>query len=148
MQSRLTIPEATGPLTELGFADHGEAVATDLVDPNPYITTSSTGWFPLGQTLIGWATSDSSGNIYHEFQLITIRDTTPPAITPPSDYTAETTDMLTPLSERDYGTAVAVDPADPNVEITSNATATFPLGTTVVMWTATDSSGNTATAMQ
>ena len=56
--------------------------------------------------------------------------------------------MLTPLSDSDYGIAVATDLADPNVTITSNATSTFPVGTTTVVWTATDDSGNSATAMQ
>jgi len=44
------------------------------------------------------------------------------------------------------GTAVATDPC--GVTITSNAPAKFPLGTTVVTWTARDGAGNVATATQ
>jgi len=72
---------------------------------------------------------------------------TPPSITPPADQTFEATATLTPLTQAEYGTATASDIFTP-VNVTSDAPATFPLGDTIITWTATDSSGNTATATQ
>ena len=45
-------------------------------------------------------------------------------------------------------TPVAFDNCTSVVAITNNAPATYPIGTTTVVWTATDESGNTATANQ
>ena len=46
------------------------------------------------------------------------------------------------------GNATAVDACDPNPTITNNAPAQFPLGETVVTWTATDANGNASSAVQ
>jgi hypothetical protein len=72
---------------------------------------------------------------------ITVQDTTPPVITCPPDETVEqesAAGTVVPL------TATATDICDADVDITSNAPAIFPLGTTTVTFTATDDSGNSA----
>jgi len=79
------------------------------------------------------------------FVEITVQDITPPTITAPADVIAEATGLQTAV---DIGTATATDTVDPSPVITNNATAGFPLGNTTVTYTATDSSGNTATATQ
>ncbi len=71
----------------------------------------------------------------------TTPDTTAPTITAPIDQTFATTTIpafpsLTP--------ATATDETDPSPVITYSPLS-FPLGTTTVLWTATDSSGNLAT---
>ncbi len=72
-------------------------------------------------------------------------DTTPPAITAPADVTAEATGALTVIS---IGQATATDTVDPDPAVTNDAPESFPLGDTTVTWTATDDSGNAATAAQ
>ena len=77
-------------------------------------------------------------------------DTTPPAVTPPPDITIEATAQLTPVL---IGRATAFDNSDPAPVITNNAPGAsestgFPLGTTIVTWTATDAAGNVGTATQ
>jgi alpha-tubulin suppressor-like RCC1 family protein len=72
-------------------------------------------------------------------------DTEAPVITVPEDVTKEATGANTLA---DLGTATATDLVDPSPVITSNGPATFPVGTTDVIWTATDASGNKATATQ
>ncbi|MCP3976451.1 MAG: DUF5011 domain-containing protein, partial [bacterium] len=73
-------------------------------------------------------------------------DNTAPAITAPDDITIECT---SPSGESvNLGTPVVTDAQDNNPGVSNDAPATFPLGTTIVTWTATDSSGNQATAMQ
>ena len=58
--------------------------------------------------------------------------------------TAEATGATTPVA---IGTATATD-AVGIASITSNAPASFPVGLTVVTWTAADTAGNTGTATQ
>lgn len=71
---------------------------------------------------------------------VTVQDTLPPSLTVPGDITAECTAAGgTPVN---IGTAAASDICDPNVAITNNAPALFPLGDTTVTWTATDDDGN------
>ena len=66
------------------------------------------------------------------------------AVTAPADVTAEAAGTTTQVS---IGTATASGGSG-NYTITSNATNPFPLGTTTILWTATDSEGATATDIQ
>ena len=132
--------EATGPLTTV---DVGTPTVTDA-DPNPTITHDAPESFPLGTTVVTWTATDSADNTATATQFVLVRDTTPPVVTPPPDITAEATGPLTTV---DVGTPTVTD-ADPNPTITHDAPESFPLGTTVVTWTATDSADNTATATQ
>ena len=70
-------------------------------------------------------------------------DTTPPVITPPADQTFEATG---PVTSPTLIPATATDNLDPNPAITY-APQLFPVSTTTVTWTATDASGNSATAV-
>lgn len=135
------IVEATGPTTPV---DPGVAVAHDNCNENPAITSDAPATFPLGTTQVTWTAADSAGNVGTATQHVTIQDTTAPVVTPPADVTAEATGLLTPVAT---GSATATD-AVGVVSITSNAPATFPVGTTQVIWTATDAAGNTGTAQQ
>ncbi len=74
------------------------------------------------------------------------RDTTRPVITVPSDVTAEATGGLTTV---DIDIPTVTDNRDPNPAVTNNAPPSgFPVGATIVTWTATDRSGNSAIATQ
>ncbi len=75
-------------------------------------------------------------------------DTTPPVVTPPANVVSEATG---PLSTPAIGTATATDDvsAPGNIIITNDAPASgFPVGLTVVIWTAEDEAGNQSTATQ
>ena len=75
-----------------------------------------------------------------------VADTTPPTITEPRDMTVEATALLTPVT---IETPDVTDGTHPNPTITRTPTKTlFPVGVTVITWTATDSSGNSDTATQ
>jgi 4-hydroxy-3-methylbut-2-enyl diphosphate reductase IspH len=71
-------------------------------------------------------------------------DLTKPVITPPNDLFIEATGGLTPIS---VGQAMATDASGIQL-LSSNAPAEFPLGTTTLIWTAIDGSGNMAIATQ
>jgi len=71
-------------------------------------------------------------------------DHTPPSITAPADMTIEATGILTPVS---IGQATGTDDSG-IASITSNAPSKFPLGITMITWTAIDNGGNVAKAVQ
>jgi Tol biopolymer transport system component len=147
--------EATGGTTSFtldGTASSdpdGDALTYDWtdVDGNPVgsgATVSSSG--ALGSYTFTLTVTDPGGMESSDTVTITIRDTTPPTLTPPAD---------TQVDEGGPdGTTVALgqptvsDICDPNPVVTNNAPAKFPLGATTVTWTATDASGNAATAQQ
>jgi len=132
----------------------GTAAATDNCGAPTVTGTRSDGQalnapYPKGTTTITWTATDGSGNHSSCTQTITVNDTEAPVITCPSNIT-RSTDPGT-CSATINLSASATDNCDSNPTVTgvrSDAqplTAPYPKGTTVVTWTATDSSGNTAT---
>ena len=134
--------EATGSLTRVAL---GSASAVDNVDGNVTVTADKTGPFTVATHVITWTASDSAGNTATAIQTVTVRDSTSPRITPPPDRTVEASGPLTPVS---LGSAMAVDDKDGSVIATPELTGPFAPGTTIVIWSASDSEGNTATAAQ
>jgi uncharacterized repeat protein (TIGR01451 family) len=134
--------EATGPQTSVAL---GTPIVSDAADPNPVAAPSNTGPFALGTHTITWTAVDASGNRATALQTVTVRDTTPPALTPPPDRVVEATAPLTPVV---LGLATATDLADPNPVVSTSTIPLFPPGVHVVVWTAVDASGNTSTANQ
>jgi len=122
----------------------GIATAEDIVGV-ALIEVDAPAAFQLGDTIVTWTATDSSGNSATATQKITVVDTTEPVLTPPESLQVEATSELeTAVS---LGDATATDHIEV-ASITNNAPNTFPLGETIVTWTATDSSGNLATVTQ
>ncbi|SMH70217.1 Putative NHL repeat protein (fragment) [Candidatus Nitrosotalea okcheonensis] len=108
------------------------------------ITNNAPKTFPLGKTSVLWIATDASGNKANVTQIVDVENTTPPKLTVPAGITFEATslkDNLVPI-----GNATATDIQQ--VTITNNASKTFPLGKTSILWIATDASGNKANATQ
>ncbi len=79
------------------------------------------------------------------YNVATTGDTEPPVVTAPADITVESTGPLTPVS---IGTATATDNVGV-VSLTNDAPAGgYPIGTTVVTWTALDAAANIGTDTQ
>ncbi len=135
--------EATGSLTNVIL---GVASVTDNVNVGLIATPSVTGAFALGVNTVTWRASDAAGNIGIATQTVTITDTTPPVISigQPA-ITVEATVSPTPVN---LGLVTASDLVSGAIVPVNNAPATFPLGVTQVVWTATDAAGNTASATQ
>ena len=89
--------------------------------------------------------TDTSGNISQAVQVVTLFDTTPPEIFAPSDIVAEATGLSSTMVELGEATAQDVMGID---SVTEYPPRFFVLGETTVTWTATDTSGNSATATQ
>jgi hypothetical protein len=121
--------------------------ATDDVDGpinNLTCTPSSGSTFPVGETIVECSAVDTAGNNGTGSFTVTIQDTTPPAISVPTeDITAEAT---SPNGVQIPFEVSSQDDVDGAVEVSCdhNSGETFPIGETVVTCEATDSSGNPA----
>jgi len=101
---------------------------------------------PLGTYTFKLTVTDPDNLSSEDTVTIIIQDTTPPTVTPPTDIAVDQSDPYgTPVN---LGQATVSDICDPNPTVENDAPALFPVGETVVTWTATDASGNEATAQQ
>jgi len=137
--------EATAVLTPLTEADYGTATASDIFTPVT-ITSDAPDSFLLGQTIITWTATDSSGNTDTTTQSVIILDTTSPTVTVPADIEAHATGI--DGAQVFYSVELASDLVDGDIVPTCNpqSGAVFPIGSTVVTCSARDSSGNLGTA--
>jgi len=114
--------------------------------------------FPAGLTTITWtATDDLNGSVASCVQNITViagsgADTTPPVLTVPADVSV-TTSSCSALLDDELGVAQATDEGACNGSVTIVRTGVpagfiFRTGTTTIVYTATDSAGNTSTGQQ
>ncbi len=134
--------EATGPKTAVVI---GTATATDAVGVVS-LTSDALAAYPVGTTVVTWKATDASGNSTTGIQKVIVQDTTSPNLTVPGSVTAECQGPAG--TSVNIGTATASDVCDPNPVITNNAPSAFPMGETIVTWTATDASGNSTTGIQ
>lgn len=132
------VTEATGKYTAV---DTGLAKATDLFDVN--ISNNAPADYPLGITEVKWTAEDFNGNVSTGVQTITVVDTTPPVIKTPADVTVTATGEYTAV---DLQEASVIDVVDGIVEVNNDAPQAYPLGTTIVTFTAKDLSGNILSA--
>ena len=117
--------------------------ATDACgSPITYTYSQASGTvFSVGVTTVNVTATDASGNSTSRSFTVTVTDNQPPVITAPANITATSGTAV------NLGNATATDNCGTPV-ITNNAPTTYPLGVTVVTWTATDAAGNTASASQ
>ena len=120
----------------------GIATASDACDPSPVVVSNASAVLPLGVTIVTWTATDASGNSSSCQQSVLVRDTTPPTIVCPTGVTAECP------TQPALGTASAADACDASPIVTKESPAAFPLGSTTVLWRATDASGNTRSCQQ
>ncbi len=129
---------------ELGIAN-GLPNAYDIVDGDvtAAIVVTRPAGYNLGANTISYTVKDAAGNVTTLEQTVTVVDTTKPVFTfVQSSFSTEATAALSQLTLQQ---ATADDFF--LVSVTSDAPANgYPVGNTVVTWTATDSSGNFTTA--
>ncbi|PJA24353.1 MAG: hypothetical protein COX57_08960, partial [Alphaproteobacteria bacterium CG_4_10_14_0_2_um_filter_63_37] len=73
--------EANNVLTSVPL---GNAAAIDLVDGVLASSNDAPVAFPMGTTTVTYTVGDSAGNVSTAVQTVTVVDTTPPRITPPT----------------------------------------------------------------
>lgn len=127
--------------------------ATDLVDGAVATQCAPLpgGVFALGSTDVACTAKDAAGNEATLTFPIQVVDRTPPVLTVPGDVAvAAASSDGTPAANAALTAfltaAVATDIVSGRVDVDSDAPVVFPVGTTIVTFTASDVGGNTATA--
>ena len=110
------------------------------------VTNNAPAVFTLGTTTVTWTVTDASGNTANVNQIVTVIDNINPSIIAPAAITMNVVSGCS-LSGIVLGTPFTLDNCS-IATITNNAPTTFPVGTTTVVWTVTDGSGNIATVNQ
>ena len=138
--------DAADPLTTTWYIDDMDTAAATHDLPAGATQDSLTQSLAIGTHTVKISVQDGSGDPVGCSTSVTVRDTTPPTITAPADVTVQ--QVGSGGTAVNLGMATASDIVDANPVIANNAPALFPVGTTLVVWTATDYSGNQATATQ
>jgi hypothetical protein len=147
-QAPVPTPVVTPPaaLTLASCADHqiGLARAADVCDGGPVtVTNNAPATFALGLNVVTWTGEDTKHRIGTSPQNVTVVDTTAPIFTfVPPDI------ALNDCKAAELGLPIATDDCAGTPILTNNAPPIFPVGATVVTWTATDVSGNHTTDTQ
>jgi Tol biopolymer transport system component len=134
------IAEASGPLTPLTLTRPG---ATDEMDGQVPVSCDNPAAFALGATTVHCAAADRAGNTAHASFTVTVRDTTPPALTPPGDISV---DAAGPDGKSVSFGVSASDLVDGPVPVTCTPASgsMFPIGVTLVDCSASDNAANMA----
>ncbi|HEY0006594.1 MAG TPA: immunoglobulin-like domain-containing protein [Pyrinomonadaceae bacterium] len=107
--------------------------------------------YHAGTTTITWTASNENGeSSCTQTIVVNATDTTPPVITAPPDVTA-CAKGTTAILDDEFGQPTATDNCSTTVSIARSgvpANFVFPLGQTIITYTATDAAGNKATATQ
>ena len=149
-------PTITAPVDVTVSVDAASCEATGVTlgspttDDNCSVDTTTNdapAVFPLGDTIVTWTVTDGTGNTATATQTVTVVDDIDPTITPPVDVTVSVDAASCEATGVALGTPTTADNCSV-ASTTSDAPASFPLGDTVVTWTVTDGTGNTATATQ
>ena len=124
----------------------GQATATGGDGTYTFSHDAPAAGFGLGATTVTWTVTDGMGVQATATQAITVSDTTAPVLMSPPDIQTTSTGTMTMVN---VGTATATDLVDPSPAVANDMPAAgFPVGTTAVVWTATDASGNVANSTQ
>ena len=128
-------------------------VATGSPAPTVSCTPPSGSFFPVGVRTVVCRATNCAGTAQCSFTVRVIDDVPPTItctdvclVTDAGSCTASGSVLPRPVASDNCGFTF---PGNTNrLNIVSNAPATFPLGTTIVTWTATDPSGNSASCQQ
>ncbi len=117
--------------------------------PGATVSNDAPASFPVGTTTVTWTVTDAAGHTATATQHVTVNDTESPAITGmPSNLTAFTGPGAIGCSATTSWTAPSATDNCPGVTLTSDHApgSSFPVGATLVTYTATDASSHVTTA--
>jgi len=147
-QTNATLPNDTGMCSAV--FNYTVPVGTDNCPGAVTTLTDGLGSgasFPIGVTTEEYTVTDAEGFTSTYSFTVTVEDTELPTITCPPDTTLVSDPGFCTVSGIALGTPVAGDNCG-SAFVTNNATGSYAIGTTTVLWTVTDSAGNTATCHQ
>ncbi len=144
--SESAYPPHTGTATATDNCGKVEVTFTDVL----HINASKPRQGTIDRT---WTAKDECGNVSTCLQIITVTDTKAPVIVCPAPTTVDNDPGLC-SAKVTIAPLYAADICDVSVEATGKRsdnlalTAPYPVGTTTIRWTATDSSGNAVSCDQ
>jgi hypothetical protein len=150
------LPTIAAPAAVTVSTDAGQCTAThvalgsaDAADNcGAAITNDAPTAFLKGTTIVTWTATDASGNVATATQLVTVVDTERPTISAPAAVTVSADAGQCRATQVALGSAAFGDNCSGVMSVTNDAPVAFLKGSTTVTWTATDASGNVATATQ
>ncbi len=114
-------------------------------------TNNASGLYNIGATLVTWTATDVAGNTTACVQTVTIVDSQNPVITCPANITVPAASnqcnafvTISAASATDNCSVASITNNSPYKTSNTNASGTYPVGTTVVQWTATNVNGRTS----
>ena len=143
------------PDVEVGV-DPGTCFATNVVLGTPEtsdncivanVSNDAPDLYPVGLTLVTWTVLDGAGNSASCEQNVNVIENEPPTITCPADIEVSADADECHATGVELGTPVTDDNCS-DVTVTNNAPPVYPVGETIVTWTATDAASNTASCDQ
>jgi hypothetical protein len=141
-----TLPEVTGECSAsiasapTATDDCGGTITGTTADPMTYTAQ--------GTFTVLWSYDDGNGNTSTQTQTVIVDDVTAPTITAPADLTVDADAGACAATVVALGTATTGDNCSIATSSNDHSSSTYPIGTTIVTWTATDAVGNTQTATQ
>lgn len=108
----------------------------------------STDVLPLGYTIITWTVTDGAGNKASTEQTINVVDGTSPTIANPADVNRNVSASACSFNELTLTAPLNSDNCAVTSITNNHPSTTYPIGTTVVVWTAIDAAGNVTKANQ
>jgi HYR domain len=157
----LTAPASLSLKTDPGVCyavvNPGTAIATDDAEGTSVSGARNDGGalngaYPKGVTTIMWTATDAEGLGASAAQTVTVADKQKPSVTPPSSVSVGNSHGLASAAVS-VGSATAEDNCH-EVSVSGGRSdgaalgALYPVGVTTITWTATDASGNFASATQ
>lgn len=115
-------------------------------------TSNSSDYYPVGTTEIIWIAEDPSNNLSQCSQFITIEDLENPEITCPDDITILVENGLCDIdlliAEPVVTDNCSIDSYQNDYNSSSNASDSYPVGSTTIQWTVNDINNNSAQCSQ
>lgn len=148
-------PTITCPSDVVITADAGQCTATNVdlglttTTDNcevATITNNALEPFVLGETIVTWTVTDTSGNETTCEQKVTVTDGNLPEVVCPEDVSVFVDADSCNATNVELGTLDIEDCT--SVIVVNDAPETFPIGDTLVTWTVTDSEGNISNCTQ
>jgi hypothetical protein len=122
------------------IVNYTNATASGVPAPTVTYSQNSGTSFPVGTTTVTVTATNTTGTATCQFSVV-VTDTQAPTISCPGTVT---TCSATPA----LGSPTTGDNCTGTINVVNNAPGSFPVGLTVVTWTATDATGNTAICTQ
>jgi hypothetical protein len=122
-------------------------IATDNCAVTLTSSANSGDTFPVGTTTVVFTATDASGNLTLDSIAVTVTDQEAPIVTCSSNITISADSGMCYATNVNLGSTVGIDNCN-LASLTNNADDTLAVGTHLILWTATDASGNASTCQQ